>query len=285
MLSTLQKKMSFLSWCGCLCESYELQAQRDKQIADWQGVLSCRTEHLEFGKMYNGRITKVLNEKTVEVLIKHTNRFQTYRMQIYDFLPFERNKCKQLLQQISDDIFGICSVFIVQEHKELQLFNVMIRDRYNKDIRHRLIDNGITIETTIRDPSVYIPSPAFDSDLDMTLKRSRTDNPPKELQIIQKSNTMPIIMDENGVPDVVNREEIEPEHEVIQKEMTIPPVELLRKSITLPYIVQPDLEIKEEPLKKMPTIPYIVHPEEVEIKEEPLRKTITIPYIIEPHVI
>ena len=282
LLSTLQKKMSFLSWCGCLCESYEIKAKRDKQISDWQDVLSCKTEHLEFGKMYNGRITKVLNEKTVEVLIKHTNRFQTYRMQLYDFLPFERNKCKQLLQQISDDIFGICSVYIVQEHKELQLFNVMIQDRYNKDIRHRLIDNGITIEATTMDPYVYVQPPSFGSSLDTTVKRSQTDNPAKEFQSLQKSNTMPTIMDEDGIPDVVKRDEIEPEHEVIQKEITIPPVELLRKSITLPYIVHPDEE-KEEPLKKMVTIPYIVHPDE--IKEEPLRKSVTIPYIIEPQVI
>jgi len=276
--------MSCIAFCGWLCESYEIKQKRDKQITDWIDVCKCNQDQIEESKIYNGRMVKVYDENTVDILIKHTDRIEKYHMRLYDFNPIDKKNSCKILKEISDETMGLCSVYIVSENKQKRLFYAIICDRFSKDIRTRLIDKGIVLE-----PSSITASNDISS-APIKIKE----------HILQKMNTLPIVVEENDVAVVLPRDEPEPEHEVISKEIAVAPVELLRKSVTLPYIVED--EVKQEPLKKQITIPYIaskeVQEEKLEpVKEEPveeqpkegqvenpLRKTVTLPCIVEPDV-
>jgi len=272
--------MSCIAFCGWLCESYEIKQKRDKQISDWIEVCKCNQDQIEESKIYNGRMIKVYDENTVDILIKHTDRIEKYHMRLYDFSPIDKKNCCKLLQEISDETMGLCSVYIVSENKQKRIFYAIICDRFTKDIRTRLIDKGITLE-----PSLPGSTSNEISSAPIKIKE----------HIIKKMDTLPMVIEENDVAVVLKRDEPEPEHEVISKEIAVAPVELLRKSITLPYIVEEDA-----PLQKKVTIPYIVS-EEVKVREEkvetiqeetiqeepeenPLRKSVTMPCIVEPDV-
>ena len=276
--------MSCIAFCGWLCESYEIKQKRDKQISDWIDVCKCNQDQIEEGKIYNGRMVKVYDENTVDILIKHRDRIEKYHMRLYDFSPIDKKNCCKLLQEISAETMGLCSVYIVSENKQKRIFYSIICDRFSKDIRTRLIDKGIMLEPSLpNSTSNEISSAAI-----------------KIKEHIKKMDTLPMIIEENDVAVVLKRDEPEPEHEVISKEMAVAPVELLRKSITLPYIVD-ELKQDSQPLQKKVTIPYIVSEEvKEEVKEEtiqeepaeskeepeenPLRKSVTLPCIVEPDI-
>jgi hypothetical protein len=277
--------MSCISFCGWLCESYEIKQKRDKQISDWIDVCKCNQDQIDEGKIYNGRMVKVYDENTVDILIKHTDRIEKYHMRLYDFSPIDKKNCCKLLQEISEETMGLCSVYIVSENKQKRIFYAIICDRFTKDIRTRLIDKGIMLE-----PSLPVSTSEEISSAAMKIKE----------HIIKKMDTLPMVIEENDVAVVLKRDEPEPEHEVISKEIAVAPVELLRKSITLPYIVEELKQDDSPPLQKKITIPFIVseevkvredkvemiQEEPVESKEEPdenpLRKSVTLPCIVEP---